>query len=178
VNKIAIIGSGPTGIYTLLGLARSIVPLDITIFEAEAVAGKGMPYHPALNDAAMLSNIASIELPEVCETLVDWLQRQPDEQLSRMGIARSLIGEREFYPRVVLGEYFQDQLRQLLERAKAAGHQVTVKPSHRVTDIELQAADIMLSARGGDDVKKVYGFDHVVMATGHTWPDNTETKPG
>ena len=24
----------------------------------------------------------------------------------------------------------------------------------------------------------VYAFDHVVMATGHNWPDRTEVKPG
>jgi uncharacterized NAD(P)/FAD-binding protein YdhS len=101
--KIAIIGSGPTGIYTLKGLVGSPQPLSVTIFEIEADAGKGTPYHPDINDQAMLANIASIELPEICETLVAWLSRQTDAELQRLKVARTNIDEREFYPRVVLG---------------------------------------------------------------------------
>ena len=74
--KIAIIGSGPTGIYTLADLMKTSSPLAITVFEIEADAGKGTPYHPDVNDQAMLANIASIELPAVRETLVSWLRRQ------------------------------------------------------------------------------------------------------
>ncbi len=40
-NRICIIGSGPTGIYTLKNLIESATPLDITIYEAESEAGKG-----------------------------------------------------------------------------------------------------------------------------------------
>ena len=40
--KIAIIGSGPTGIYTLKGLVGSRKPLSVTIFEIEADAGLGL----------------------------------------------------------------------------------------------------------------------------------------
>ncbi|NEK18437.1 FAD/NAD(P)-binding protein [Rhizobium leguminosarum] len=178
MNTIAIIGSGPTGIYTLRGLLQSKTPLDITMFEAEQIAGKGMPYHPALNDAAMLSNIASIELPAVRETLVAWLTRQDEEALARLGVPRDGIDDRTFYPRVVLGDYFQDQLRQLLEMSVGAGHRVQVRAGHRVTDLRLQPEDIQLTVSEPDSRRQVYGFDHVVMATGHTWPDNIETKPG
>jgi hypothetical protein len=44
---------------------RSELPLSVTIFEVEADAGKGTPYHPDINDQAMLANIASIELPAI-----------------------------------------------------------------------------------------------------------------
>lgn len=43
------IGSGPTGVCTLSGLVRSERPLSITIFEIEADAGKGTPYHPHIS---------------------------------------------------------------------------------------------------------------------------------
>ena len=81
-SRIAIIGSGPTGIYTLSGLVDSQQTLSITIFEIEADPGKGTPYHPDINDQAMLANIASIELPAICETLVAWLRRQSDQSCS------------------------------------------------------------------------------------------------
>ena len=74
MTRIAIIGSGPTGIYSLKGLVASKQPLAITIFEETPDAGKGTPYHPAVNDRAMLANIASIELPPICQSLVEWLR--------------------------------------------------------------------------------------------------------
>ncbi len=67
--NIAIIGSGPTGIYTLKGLLESDAPLSITVYESNPDPGRGTPYHPRANDRAMLANIASIELPPVCESL-------------------------------------------------------------------------------------------------------------
>ncbi len=177
-SKIAIIGSGPTGIYTLKGLVGKARPLSITIFESEREAGKGMPYHPDFNDRAMLSNIASIELPAICETLTQWLTRQTDESLQQLGVGRDAIGEREFYPRVVIGEFLHSQFCQLIALGKANGHMVEVKSAHRVTDIELRVEDILLSVTTPDGEELQYAFDDVVMATGHQWPETTETKPG
>jgi uncharacterized NAD(P)/FAD-binding protein YdhS len=176
--KIAIIGSGPTGIYTLNGLVAAEQSVSITIFEIEADAGKGTPYHPHINDQAMLANIASIELPPVCETLVEWLRRQPDEELQRLNVLRANIREREFYPRVVLGEFLQSQFHQVIEKGRAKGHTIEVKPRHRVVDIQLQEEDIQLTVHMPDGERKDYVFDHVVMATGHDWPETTEIKPG
>ena len=109
MTRIAIIGSGPTGIYALKGLVSSNAPLSITIFEESPDAGKGTPYHPAVNDRAMLSNIASIEIPAIVDTLVAWLSSRSDGELQKIGIIRSAIGDREFYPRIVLGDYLAAQ---------------------------------------------------------------------
>jgi len=176
--KVAIIGSGPTGIYTLKGLVSSTVPLSITIFEAEGEPGKGTPYHPDINDRAMLSNIASIELPAICETLVEWLRRQPDDELSRLNIPRDGIKEREFYPRVVLGEYLQQQFIQLVHLGQQNGHVIDIRARQRVADITLQEHDIRLTIAHDDSQSSEFIFDHVVMATGHDWPENIEVKPG
>jgi uncharacterized NAD(P)/FAD-binding protein YdhS len=176
--KIAIIGSGPTGIYTLKGLVGSTIPLQITIIEAESDPGKGTPYHPDINDRAMLSNIASIELPAICETLVAWLRRQPDSELQRLDIPRAAIREREFYPRVVLGEYLQAQFLQLVRQGQERGHVVDIKARTRVTDIALQENDIHLTLQMPDKGIAHCIYDHVVMATGHNWPENIEVKPG
>lgn len=176
--KIAIIGSGPTGIYTLKGLVSAERPLAISIFEIEADPGKGTPYHPHINDQAMLANIASFELPPVCETLVAWLRRQSDVELQRLNVSRAQIDEREFYPRVILGEYLQSQFRQVIEKVREKGHAIDVKPRHRVVDIKLQVDDVQLTVNMPDGERKDYAFDHVVMATGHNWPETTEIKPG
>lgn len=178
MTNIAIIGSGPTGIYTLKGLMESETPLSVTVFEANADPGKGTPYHPRANDRAMLANIASIELPPVCESLTHWLRRKTPAELGMIGVQPQTIGEREFYPRVVLGEYFQAQLAALLAEAVAQGHVVDVKGNQRVTDVKLRERDISVEVTSSDGSTAGHVFDHVVMATGHDWPEKTETKPG
>lgn len=177
-SRVAIIGTGPTGIYTLAGLVEHAVPMTISIFEVETEPGKGTPYHPDANDRTMLANIASIELPPITQSLTQWLSGLSDQELFRMGIARAAISEREFYPRVVIGEFLQSQFRALVELGTANGHTIVVRPGHRVIDIRLKDADIALIAETLAGERKDYAFDHVVMATGHNWPDRTEVKPG
>ncbi|CAD7045735.1 FAD/NAD(P) binding domain-containing protein [Pseudorhizobium halotolerans] len=176
--RIAVIGCGPTGLYTLKNLVSSATPLAITVYEAEAEPGKGTPYHPDINDPAMLSNIPSIEFPALIETLVQWLERQSDEDLARYSIPREAIDEREFYPRVVLGEYMRSQFLRIVAAGKENGHQIEVLERHRVIDIALQPQDIRLTVQRGDGAKFDAVFDHVVMATGHNWPERTEIRPG
>lgn len=175
--RIAIIGTGPTGLYTFKQLISSTVPLSITLYEAEGEPGKGTPYHPDMNDPAMLSNIPSIELPAFTETLVEWLRRQDDEVLMQHGIRREAIDEREFYPRLVLGDYMQAQFDRMRALASERGHQIIVMARHKVIDIEIQSNAIRLRVAhpdGEDDAN----FGHVVMATGHNWPESTEIRPG
>jgi len=176
--RIAVIGCGPTGLYTLKNLVSSATPLAITVYEAEAEPGKGTPYHPDINDPAMLSNIPSIEFPALIETLVQWLERQSDEDLARYSIPREAIDERKFYPRVVLGEYMRSQFLRIVAAGKENGHQIEVLERHRVIDIALQPQDIRLTVQRGDGEHFDAVFDHVVMATGHNWPERTEIRPG
>ncbi|MDQ9435295.1 FAD/NAD(P)-binding protein, partial [Escherichia coli] len=49
MKKIAIVGAGPTGIYTLFSLLQQQTPLSISIFEQADEAGVGMPYRALLN---------------------------------------------------------------------------------------------------------------------------------
>jgi len=175
--RIAIIGTGPTGLYTFKQLIGSTVPLSITLYEAEDEPGKGTPYHPDMNDPAMLSNIPSVELPAFTETLADWLRRQSDDMLMHHGIRREAIDEREFYPRLVLGDYMQAQFERMLAMAAERGHGITVLARHKVVDIEIQAEAIRLRVVNPDGEEDA-AFDHVVMATGHNWPESTEIRPG
>ena len=177
-KKIAIVGSGPTAIYALQHLTSALQPLNITVFEAQTEAGTGSPYRPALNDKAMLSNIASLEIPSITETLVDWLTRQPDSELVRMEVVRSQINERAFFPRLVLGEFFRDQFNRLLASARRLGHVVDVHTNACVVDIVLQRDDIRLEVQTVESGLIHHSFDYVVMATGHRWPNETQPKPG
>ncbi|WP_223798756.1 FAD/NAD(P)-binding protein [Sphingomonas nostoxanthinifaciens] len=87
MKSIAFVGAGPTTIYTLCAFLNEVdVPAAVVIYEEQPRAGLGTPYRPGWNDPAMLSNIASVEIPPIEETLIDWLRRQPRARLVRLGI--------------------------------------------------------------------------------------------
>ncbi|MEJ5976640.1 DUF1543 domain-containing protein [Novosphingobium sp. PS1R-30] len=178
-SAIAFVGAGPTTIYTLNALmAHSARPMSITIFEQQGSAGRGTPYRPGWNDPAMLSNIASVEIPPLEQTLVEWLDSQSEARLAELGIDRGAIDERTFYPRLALGEFFFDQLQAILERARANGSEVTVRTGCRVVDAISGdgGMTLVVQPKRGEIYRQL--FDHVVLATGHQWPKEPEVRPG
>lgn len=179
IPSIAFVGAGPTTIYTLKALIdTSASRFKLTIFEEQASVGRGTPYRPGWNDPAMLSNIASVEIPPIAENLVDWLERQPSERLARFGIERQEINDRAFYPRLALGEYFVDQLEALIARAEAKDVEVSVRTHCRVIDAISCKEGMSLSVRPRRGQPFAQVFDHVVLATGHQWPTEPEVRPG
>lgn len=178
-RSVAFVGAGPTTIYTLHALLQQEVPpFELTLFEKQASVGRGTPYRPGWNDPAMLSNIASVEIPPLEETLVDWLHRQSDDRLSELRIDREQIDDRAFYPRVLLGEYFHDQLQAILERATCAGVKVNVRTRCEVIDATSGSDGMTLVVRPERGGVFETLFDHVVLATGHQWPAQPEVRPG
>jgi uncharacterized NAD(P)/FAD-binding protein YdhS len=177
--SIAFVGAGPTTIYTLHALLNYVErPFFLTIFEEQLVAGRGTPYRPGWNDPAMLSNIASLEIPPLMETLVEWLQRQPDHRLIALGINPHEIDDRVFYPRLALGEFFKDQFQALIEHARRVGIVVDVQTRCRVIDAVSQPDCIWVSVRPHRGAVTETRFDHLVLATGHQWPQEPEVRPG
>jgi uncharacterized NAD(P)/FAD-binding protein YdhS len=177
--SVAFVGAGPTTIYTLHALvSRATAPFSLTIFEEQAVAGRGTPYRPGWNDPAMLSNIASVELPPLEETLVEWLERQPADHLRTFGVCKDDIDDRAFYPRLALGEFLRDQFDAIVERARSKGIDVEVRTRCRVIDAANGPDGITLSITPKRGIPFEARFDHVVMATGHQWPAEPEVRPG
>lgn len=178
MNHIAIIGTGPTGIYALKHLIECGNPLKITIFERNADPGKGTPYHPHANDRAMLANIASIEIPPIGLSLLEWLRSLNPTDRQAMGVLDSQLHDREFFPRIVLGDYFASQFEALLLHASEAGHEVTVLPNEQVFDIEPIPSCVQVYSRNAAGQTSLTRFDHVILATGHRWEEKTEIHPG
>ena len=169
VRKIAIVGTGPMGIYLLKHLASSEEKLAITLFEASAIAGIGMPYDPALNADYMLCNAFSREIPTLDQTLIEWLKHLPARELSLWELSYHDLTPRAFYPRVLIGEYLQSQFTNLCEKARLAGHIVTVKMQARVDDItENDRSQAVVHYKTASGTKTEL-FDTVVIATGHSW---------
>ncbi|VFS90021.1 Uncharacterized protein conserved in bacteria [Raoultella planticola] len=64
----------PPGIYTLFSLLKYQQPLAVTVYEQARQAGVGMPYSDEENSRMMLANIASIEIPPILCTYIDWAE--------------------------------------------------------------------------------------------------------
>lgn len=166
VTKVAIVGGGPTAVYTIKNLLQRPRRFRITLFEAGPVAGCGIPYSEEHNTPEMMANITSIEIPPVLVSLADWVRAADAKLLRRFGIDRGAVGDRDFYPRVLLGAYYVDQLRHLIEAGEAAGHSVAVETKTRVLDIEPEKSSSWVVSQS-DGGKTRRQFDVVILATGH-----------
>lgn len=167
MNKIAIVGTGPTGIYTLLALLKHQTPLSISLYEQSNEAGVGMPYSDEENSRLMLANIASIEIPPITSSYLDWLRQQSVEHLARYGVKHASLHDRQFLPRILLGEYFRDQFLRLVDLADKQGFNVTVHESCQVKDVKATTDGVVICSDHNDPEH----FDLAVIATGHVWPD-------
>ena len=171
-TRLAIVGTGPTGIYCFAKLIEVADPLEIYLFERGDHAGIGMPYSPEMATKAMLANIASIEIPPLTQSYLDWLLSLSPRVLRGYGLDPEDLHERSFTPRLLLGEYYRAQLLQLIERARAKGHRIEVVEATEVTDLQIQATGISLETSG--KAAPSQPFDHVILATGHDFPDADE----
>ncbi|WP_268942356.1 FAD/NAD(P)-binding protein [Paracoccus benzoatiresistens] len=170
LKNIAIVGTGPTGIYCLRQLLETGQPLAVTMFEKGEKAGIGMPYSPENSSKSMLANIASIEIPPVVQPYLDWLQAQPAARLASYGLEAEDLDDRQFTPRLLLGEYYRDQLLTLADGARAAGHRIDIHESTEVLDIVPHQEVLQVKTADG-----WHGpFARVILATGHDFPDEDE----
>lgn len=130
-EKIAIIGSGPTGIYTFYSLLNNAAPLSITVFEKADQPGVGMPYSDEDNSRLMLANIASIEIPPIFITYLDWLKQQSAAHLARYSVDSEKLHDRQFLPRILLGEYFHDRFLAVVAEAKRRAFMSRCTPTQK-----------------------------------------------
>ncbi len=173
MKKIAIVGTGPTGIYTFFFLLQSAAPLSISLYEQAEQAGVGMPYSDGSNSRMMLANIASIEIPPLATTYLEWLRTQEEARLAEFGVDKAALHERQFLPRLLLGEFFRAQFLALCEYAQARGFSVAVHESCEVTDIEAGPRGVTIWVR---DRPVRQRYDFAVVATGHVWPEEDKAK--
>lgn len=172
MKKIAIVGAGPTGVYTLFSLLQNGVPFSIRIYEQADKAGVGMPYSDEENSKMMLANIASIEIPPIFITYIDWLREQSEAYLARYHVRKDSLHERQFLPRMLLGEYYRDRFLALVAQAKQNGFEIDVRESCQVTDLQALPDGVALWTANQSMSER---FDIAVIATGHLWPDETES---
>lgn len=177
MKRVALVGGGPTAVYTLKNLLQKSARLHITIFEAGPVAGCGIPYSEAHNTADMMANITSVEIPPVLVSLADWVRAADGALLKRFGIVRDAVADRDFYPRVLIGAYYTDQLTRLVQ-ACPPWQTVVIETQTRVLDVKPDGKGFTLFIER-NSARAKRRFDAVVMATGHlTDVEKPEPSPG
>lgn len=164
-KRVAIVGGGPSAVYTVKNLLQRADNLHITIFEAGPVAGCGIPYSEERNTPDMMANITSVEIPPVLISLADWVRSADGRLLTRFGIVREEVSDRDFYPRVLIGAYYIDELKRLIDLS-GPGHTVAIETSTRVLDVKPEDAGFVVQVEAGRR-KARRRFDAVILATGH-----------
>lgn len=172
--SIAIVGGGPSSAYLLHAFLRAAKPCRITVFEAGAVAGPGIPFSADHNGAHLLANIAGFELPPLCETLNQWAMRQSDRRQKELGIAGLAEDDRAFFPRRALGAFYADQMRLLLERMQGS---VTLHTLAAVQDVAAHADGVSVTWRQEGEAHEAL-FDRVIIASGYGRSDEAHALAG
>ncbi|MFD1251336.1 hypothetical protein DEVEQU_01991 [Devosia equisanguinis] len=165
-RRIAIVGGGPSAVYIVRNLLQKAGRFHITVFEAGQAVGSGIPYAEDQNGPQMMANITSVEIPPVLVSLADWLRAGDGDVLRRFGLKRDDIGERDFYPRILIGAYYVDQLNRLKQAGEVAGHRVILEAGVSVHDIEPRPDGFALTVQQNGRTAR-QAFDAVFMATGH-----------
>ncbi len=174
-HKIALIGGGPSALFTLKKLiASNIEPITIDIFESAKVLGKGMPYSCKGALETHVSNVSSDEVPPLFNTLIDWVKQQNQELLSLHNVDKEQFHEKSVVPRLLLGSFLADQFDKLIQQGEKMGFTINVHLQSKVYDIELNEYDTNYSVLL--EKQRYENFDKIVICTGHLWPKNQEAK--
>lgn len=171
IHAIGIVGCGPTGLYTLAELIECRHPLTVTIFDKGEWAGAGTPYSRDGANRLMLANIASIEIPQLTQSFLEWMQGCEPRILESYGITQDRLSERLFAPRLLLGCYFHDQLLELIRIGQQRGHTIRLLERVEVIDVRVDSARFMVETTEGPHAQP---FDKLIIATGHDFEETRE----
>lgn len=180
-HHVALIGSGPTGIYLLQHISDNAATFkqhiqSISIFEKSEKAGMGMPYNPEMTDIYNLANISSEEIPMLKTSYADWLSAQPKKTLQNFNITEYPIKKTKVYSRISLGYYFSDQYQLIVADLKKNGFDVNEHLGTEVIDIVPDDSKNQMTLVIHNS--KPYSFSKVIIATGHIWPEKDQPEKG
>jgi uncharacterized NAD(P)/FAD-binding protein YdhS len=177
-KRIAIVGGGPSGLFVYKRIVE-VNPENIIveIFEAGSSLGKGMPYSDIGANREHITNVSGNEIPDIMLPLMEWMKTLPKEKLLPYQIDPAHFSDYRVLPRLLFGEYLNDQFELLQAQAKSLGLITKVHFNTRVNDIkdlpDKNAVRIEFDSQGS------FEYDFVVICTGHEWPLAKEGKiPG
>lgn len=172
---IALIGGGPAALLLLKHILNSNLKINtIVIFEKNDRLGVGMPYGIKGSCKEHVANVSSNELPDLVDSFGDYLKNFPSDQYPDFADAEKL-NSYLVIPRLLLGDYLENQFEQLINIAIEKDIDITVEKSTAVENI-LPENDRIKKFRILSDKNKEYTAQKVIICTGHVWPIKYEGK--
>lgn len=170
-DSIALIGGGPAALFVFKHvLSENKYPQNIFIFEKNSRLGAGMPYSTCGSNKEHVANVSANELPDLYESFSDYLQRKHIHDYPGFMISRK-FNEYQVIPRLLLGDYLEEQFRNYINKAIRAGIKVIVCTETKVLNI-IKKADQEEFSIITDRENTVVG--KVIICTGHHWPKRHE----
>jgi hypothetical protein len=168
-TRIAILGGGPSGLFMfkrLLEFGNS--DLEIDIFERKNILGAGMPYSKDGANDEHITNVSGNEIPELVTSISEWIQTIPKDTVDHFNIDPQKFNDYKVLPRLLFGQYLNDQFNMLIKKAKEIGIATQVHFNSQITDIIDNPQENVVEVEVNADKRLTY--DHVIICTGHNWP--------
>lgn len=175
IDSIALIGGGPAALFVVKHLiAEKVYPKELYIFEKSEALGSGMPYSHYGANFEHVANVSANELPELPQSFNDFVTKKdlkdyPDFVSPNQGN----INEYKVIPRLLLGNYLEDQFNILLKTAGQHNIKVKVFKNTKVVDIDRKNDDFFTVITESGDAHNV---SKVIICTGHQWSSENEIR--
>lgn len=171
IDSIALIGGGPAALFVLKHLlSEKVHPKTLYIFEKNNRLGAGMPYSKHGANQEHVANVSANELPELYENLASYIDRMPANKYPDF-VKNGNINEYEVIPRLILGDYLEEQFNKYINLALKSGIDVKIHTEKKVQDISKKDNEnySVLTEDG-----TTYPASKIIICTGHSWPQKNE----
>lgn len=168
-KRIGIIGGGPAALFMYKRLIEGFDnDFEIEIFERKSRLGAGMPYSLDGSGIEHVTNVSGNEIPDLVNTVSEWIQNVSFNVLVAFNIDRENLNEYKVLPRLLFGQYLEDQFTLMLNKAKDAGIVTKIHFNTHIVDVidDVMHGTVKLHSGIGD----IHRFDRVIICTGHVWP--------
>ncbi len=175
IERIAIVGGGPAGLFMYKRLAESgSKNIEVHVFERKEQLGAGMPYSREGASYEHVTNVSDNEIPTIVNSVEEWIQTVPQEVLATFCIDRNHFNEYKVLPRLLFGQYLSAQFELLRDKADSYGIKTMIHLKTTVVDIKDQPGDNEIEIEIANGTR--FSFDRVIICSGHNWPKNVEGK--
>ncbi|KFF11014.1 hypothetical protein IW15_17770 [Chryseobacterium soli] len=173
IDSIALIGGGPAALFVVKHLlSEKAYPNTLYIFEKTSRLGAGMPYSSYGAGFEHVANVSANELPELPEHFSSYIHRHHFKDYPEF-IVNGTINEYQVVPRLLLGNYLEEQFNILLREIRKAGVSVKVCTETMVTDISKKHDQhFTIITHDGN----TYKASKTIVCTGHQWPKIYEER--
>lgn len=167
---IGIIGGGPASLFLFKKLIRLGENITVTIVEKTERLGAGMPYSRKGASTEHIANVSAHELPELPIDVYSYLKANDRFDYPDYYDGNE-FNKYKVLPRLILGDYLEDQYHRLLIKAEEENIPVKIIYNTVVEDVvplETEGFKIITNSKTSIEV------DTVVVCTGHFWPSKKE----